>query len=150
MNQSLQKLESTNCLCLQLKTSRQASIFQTFLGCLSIFSLLLVFHKVPQFMWLFLLIVFLAFTLFRKWVYLLRARRLNRVLQLHYYSNNMWAVKYKQGQHYFASQYIKPFICKWFCILYLRVPSSKRKITIIIHKDSIPTKKFQLLLYLLR
>ncbi len=149
MNPSLQKLDSTNYPCLQLNVSKQMRIFQAFLSSLSILSILILFQSA---LWVLAVLVFgiCVLILLQKYACLFSVKWFNKVVQLQYHSNGMWAVKYKQGQYYVAYQLVKPFICKWFCILYLRVPSSKRKITVFIHKDSIPTKKFQLLLYLLR
>lgn len=149
MNQSSQKLDSTNYPCLQLNVSKQLRIFQAFLSSLSILSILLLFQGGLWFLPVLVLII-CALILLQKYAGLFNAKWFNKVVQLQHHSNGMWTVKYQQGQYYVAYQLVKPFICKWFCILYLRVPSSKRKITVFIHKDSIPTKKFQLLLYLLR
>ncbi len=58
-----------------------------------------------------------------------------------------WRVELYNHNHYLTFESKPSFRCRWFSILYLRVPTRFQPFIIFIPKDSMPLEIYQLLLY---
>lgn len=144
MSQFLTKLELLNAITLNPKFSWQRGLF-AFCSA-SLFCVVGLYYAVQASVWLGVC----AFIILPVFVWLFSRSAINTgVYAIQKRSPGYWMVTLQNGQKVLTQECQKPFKCTWCCILYLRVVSTQKKLLLIVHKDSIPLEKFQLLLYLL-
>lgn len=140
MSQSSIKLEISSNATFKLKHSRVQQYTSKICILLSLLCLIFLIEQLSLLLIVTCLVVMFLFMLNDK---------PKRITQLQRRSKGYWKITWSDGQSNLVEESQKAFKCTYFCLMYFRVVSTQKNLPILVHKDSIPSKKFQLLLYLL-
>lgn len=141
MSQSSIKLEISSNATFKLKPSRVQQYISKICILLSLLCLVFLIEQLSLFLIVTCLVVVFLF--------MVRNDKTKRITQLQRRSKGYWKITWSDGQSTLVEESQKAFKCTYFCLMYFRVVSTQKNLSILVHKDSIPSKKFQLLLYLL-
>lgn len=140
MSQSLIKLEISSNAIFKLKPSGIQQYVSKVCLLLCMLCLIFLMQQEP---------LLLVVTSFAAIFLLVRNGKSKRIIQLQRRSKGYWKITWFDGKSHLVKESHKAFKCTYFCLMYFRVVSTQKNLSILVLKDSIPSKKFQLLLYLL-